>query len=198
MASTESSSRSTVHENARVAARALQDAARDLANEDPDAFELLVDMVIAQFNETRAIVVGGRAERVVRDHRESAEKEPVVQRRGKKDHAKVLGWNKLRKSLAIEYLILLCLAQHDDGPAIVDDIVEFVSRVFPIDDAGGRASLISKISRLKKDKGCLDDDEELKGVGYKISQSGRDYISKLKVNYLTKAEVAYIEEKLKA
>ena len=155
-------------------------------------------MVIAQLNEVRATISGGHVERVVRGHSESTEREPVVQRRGKKDHAKVVRWNKIRKSYAVDYLILLCLSQHDDGPAIVDQIVEFVSLVFPIDDDGGRASLIAKLSRLKKDKGCLDDDEDLKGVGYKISQSGRDYLSKLKAVYLTKAEVAYIEERLKA
>lgn len=199
MAGAESISRDGVLEDARAASRVLIARARELAQLDPGAFELLKENLSFQLDGIRMSsgLAGERNGGREVSLPQSDEALPIGAGRGDRTKSKPLTWNKVRKSLGVEYLILKCLARSNGAPIIVDQIVDFVSRVFPVDAKGGRASLISKISRLRNDKGCLDQDDSLKGVSYKISEGGRDYLRKLESVYLTKPEITHIKGCLK-
>lgn len=185
--------------DALAKAREFIGTARVLAAENPAVFEMLKDMTASQLNEiqssnARSPVSG---EIVPMPPAPSIE---VVPGRGRKEASKtglsMVKWNKTRKSLAVEYLILMCLILNSEGILTVDQVAAFVGQVFPIEGDGARASLIAKLARLKNEKNCLDRDEELKGFGYRISDGGRDYLRRLKDAYLTRDELVFLQERI--
>jgi hypothetical protein len=182
-----------------VLAKALDliESTRLLAAAKPDAFEMLTEMVVKQFNQLRVAQglspVGWASEvstAVVAVGPDSVPKDPP------KTTRLALKWNKTRKSLAVEYLILMCLILNSEGILTVDQVAAFVGQVFPIEGDNARASLIAKLARLKNEKNCLDRDEELKGLGYRISDGGRDYLRRLKDAYLTRDELVFLQERI--
>lgn len=109
---------------------------------------------------------------------------------------KGLSLNKHRKSFMVDFLVLSALEKGKKDLVVVDQILAHVAKVFPDVEEKGRASLITKISRLRRDKGCIVEDDELKGVGYRISEGGLKYLRDLETTYLTKDEKAYIKARL--
>lgn len=105
-------------------------------------------------------------------------------------------FNKHRKSLIVDFLVLSVLEEEKENLTVVDQILAHVVKVFPEVRESGRASLITKISRLKRDKGCIVEDDDLKGVGYRISEGGLKYLRDLETTYLTKDERAFIKSRL--
>lgn len=180
------------HESARL----LLARAAEVKQISPSGFRLLKDFVFSGFNQ-----IGGQTQTLRSAVGDFGSVEPSVSADSTKNttNEKELHWNKPRKSLALEWLILKRLSDSHSGAATVDDILDFVTRAFPRrkDEPAEnyRAKLISKISR-EKAKGYIDDIEGQKGLGYKLSTEGRLYIDKLTSKYLNSSELSFLSSKV--
>ena len=121
---------------------------------------------------------------------------PVVEHSNGGGVSRALHLNRHRKSLVFDFLVLSALERGKRDLVVVDQILAHLAKVFPQVKENGRPSLITRISRLKRDKGCIVEDDDLKGVGYKISEGGLKYLRDLETTYLTKDEKAFIKARL--